>query len=66
MNLLVNGEGHEHEGKGTLAELLLEFQADPSRTAIMVNGEVVPRARWESVSLSDGDQVELLVFAGGG
>ena len=66
MNLVVNGEPHHHNGRGTIGELLLECQADPSRTAIMINGDVVLRSQWESVKLSECDHVELLMFAGGG
>ena len=66
MNLVVNGETHDHNGRGTIGELLQECQADPSRTAIMINGDVVLRSLWESVKLSEGDHVELLTFAGGG
>lgn len=66
MNLVVNGEPHDHKGRGTINELLQECQADPSRTAIMINGDVVLRSQWESVKLSECDHVELLMFAGGG
>jgi sulfur carrier protein len=66
MKLIVNGEAHAHNGHGTVAELLREFQAEPARIALMVNGDVVRRDRWESVRLSEGDQVELLMFAAGG
>ncbi len=66
MNLVVNGEPHDHNGRGTIDELLQECQADPSRTAIMINGDVVLRSQWESVKLSECDHVELLMFAGGG
>ena len=66
MNLVVNGEIHKHKGHGSIADLLAECQAEPSRTAIMINGEVTPRGRWNSVRLVEGDRVELLMFAGGG
>jgi thiamine biosynthesis protein ThiS len=66
MNLVVNGEPHRHNGRGTIGELLRECQADPSRTAIMINGDVVLKGQWESIKLWECDQVELLVFAGGG
>lgn len=66
MKLIVNGEAHIHNGHGTVAELLREFQAEPSRIALMINGDVVRKDRWESVTLSEGDQVEMLMFAGGG
>jgi thiamine biosynthesis protein ThiS len=66
MNLIVNGDSHSHNGQGTLAELLQDYQAEPLRTAIMVNGEVITRKKWENVRLSEGDQVELLTFSAGG
>jgi sulfur carrier protein len=66
MNLVVNGVSHAHTGGGTIAGLLEEFHAEPAMTAILINGEVVRRSRWESVRLSEGDQVELVVMAAGG
>ena len=66
MNLVVNGKPHHHHGRGTIGELLQECQADPSRTAIMINGDVVAKSQWERVKLSEHDHVELLMFAGGG
>ena len=66
MDLVVNGEPHRHNGQGTIPELLQECQADAERSAVMVNSEVVPRARWDSVRLRESDHVEILVFAGGG
>ncbi len=66
MNLVVNGAPHPHQGQGTVSELLVEFHAAPAMTALMVNGEVVRRSRWESVRLAEGDEVELIVAAAGG
>ena len=66
MNLTVNGSPHDHHGSGLLRELMREVGCKPGRTAVMVNGEVVPRSRWESLALAEADCVELIVFAGGG
>ncbi len=66
MNLIVNGDSHNHEGQGAIEELLREYQAQPLRTAVMVNGEVVPRKAWDAIRLREGDQVELLTIAAGG
>ena len=66
MNLVVNGKPHSHGGGGTLAELFEECRANPAQVAVMINGEVVRRAQWDSVKLVEGDQVEMLVFAAGG
>ncbi len=66
MNLVVNGAPHPHRGRGTIAELLEELRAVPAMTAVMINGEVVRRSRWERARLHDGDEVELIVAAAGG
>lgn len=66
MKLTVNGKIHEHRGTGTLAALLEELGAVMAHTAVMVNGDVVPSAEWETRALNEGDEIEMLVFVGGG
>jgi len=66
VDLVVNGDVYHHSGQGTIAELLQECGAEAGRTAIMVNSEVVGRSRLDSVKLSDGDHVELIMIAAGG
>lgn len=66
MFLTVNGEKVEHRGDGTVAALLTGLGAVPEHTALTVNGDIVPSARWQNVKLSDGDTVEVLTFVGGG
>lgn len=66
MNLVVNGELYKHDGQGSIADLLAECRADPSRVAIMINGKMTSRSRWGDVKLAEGDRLELLMFAGGG
>ncbi len=66
MNLVVNGAPHPHKGKGAIAELLEELHAAPATVAVMINGEVVRRSRWESIRLAEGDELEIIVAAAGG
>ena len=66
MNLVVNGKPHLHLGGGTIAELLAEAGAKPVMTAVMINGEVLPRSRWADARLHENDAVEILVMAAGG
>ena len=66
MDLVLNGEAYLHTGQATIAELLRECQAEPRRTAVMVNGDIVRKSSFDSVRLSDGDRVELIVIAAGG
>jgi thiamine biosynthesis protein ThiS len=66
MDLVVNGGPYRYNGEATIADLLLECQAEAGRTAVMVNGDVVRKSSFDTVSLSDGDHVELIVIAAGG
>ncbi len=66
MKLTVNGEPHEHQGGGTIGALLEELGANQAHTALMVNGEIVPFNGWEATPLNENDEVEMLVFVGGG
>ncbi|MCK5149210.1 sulfur carrier protein ThiS [bacterium] len=66
MQLNVNGEIHKHQGDGSLISLLKEMCARPERTAVMVNGKVVKRVDWDGVQLKDLDDVDVVMFAGGG
>ncbi len=66
MKLIVNGEPHEHTGNGSIAALLSELGANKAHTALMVNGDVIPATEWESSGLSENDEIEMLVFVGGG
>lgn len=66
MKLMVNGEEHRHAGAGSVEALLDELGANKAHTALMINGEVVPADRWASARLQENDDIEMLVFVGGG
>ena len=66
MDLIVNGQSYRHQGGGALIELMRECNADPGRTAVMVNGVIVRKGQMDSAMLADGDQVELIMIAAGG
>ena len=63
MKLVVNGEGYELKEEGSVKTLLLELNADCERVAIMINDEVIPRDKRDSVTLKENDRVEVLTFA---
>ncbi len=63
--VLINGKPADVSGK-TLREYLSAAAYDPTRIAVERNGEIVPKARYDSVLLSDGDSLEIVSFVGGG
>lgn len=66
MNLTVNGMPRKYEGDGSIDSLILEIDAQPDMVAVLINNEIVPRARRGAVSLKEGDNVEIITMAGGG
>ena len=66
MKLTVNGKPHEHLGNGAIPALLEELSANPAHTALVLNGEVLPSSEWDSAILKENDEVDMLVFVGGG
>jgi len=65
--IVLNGQPREL-GAQTLAAALAELDvADGARgVAVAVDGEVIPRARWEELELSEGARVEVLTAMQGG
>jgi sulfur carrier protein len=66
MRLTLNGETRELATALTLQQWLEQLNPGGGRVAVVVNDRVIPAAERTSLILQDGDQVELLTFAGGG
>ncbi len=66
MKLLVNGRPIEVPDGTTVRALLDRMEVDAGRVAVERNQDVVPRRTWSEVGLSDGDQIEIVTFVGGG
>lgn len=66
MTLTVNGESRA-VAEGTTLTTLLEAEVSTTRgVAAAVDGEVVPRSRWDRFLLADGQAVELITAVQGG
>ena len=66
MTITLNGEPYELDQPVTLTALLERLRIDPRRVAIEHNLTVVRRAHYGDTVVSDGDQVEIVNFVGGG
>ena len=66
MRVEVNGEAKEIEEGATLQALVEQLALAPERLAVEHNREVVRRADWPALRLSEGDRVEIVHFVGGG
>ena len=66
MQVTVNGEAADVDEGATVAALVAVRIGEHRRVAVAVNGEVVPRSRWETTGLTPGDAVEVLAPTAGG
>ncbi len=66
MKVKLNGEEREIPEQLTLADLIQHLSLAPERLAIELNREVVRRADWASIKLSENDRIEIVHFVGGG
>lgn len=66
MQVIINGEPHSMSAKMSLAQAVALLTTAPTGVAAAVNGDVVRRAAWDSTSLADGDEVEVLTAVQGG
>ena len=66
MQILLNGETHEIAAPLSVAALLEELGIDTRRVAVERNLVVVRRALYSTEIVSDGDEIEVVNFVGGG
>ena len=63
---MLNGDPYDVPGPVTIAGLLERLDIDSRRVAVERNLVVLKRALFETTEVSDGDQIEIVNFVGGG
>ena len=66
MNLTINGESKKFEASLSLEQLLGQIGLDGTKVAVERNREIVPKSTYKQTMLSDGDNLEIVHFIGGG
>lgn len=66
MKITVNGAVAEVPEGTSVGDLVRQRIDDRRRVAVARNGEVVPRAEWDSTPLAPSDSVEVLAPVAGG
>jgi sulfur carrier protein len=66
MTITINGQPAQLADGATTDAAVRLLTSAPRGVAVAVNGEVVPRAAWESTPLAEGDDVEVLTAVQGG
>ena len=65
MQVVINGKRSSLEHVRTLAELVAQLRLD-GRIAVEINAEIVPRSRFATQLLHEGDVIEVVQAVGGG
>ncbi|MGM0502810.1 MAG: sulfur carrier protein ThiS [Bacillota bacterium] len=66
MEITVNGEQEKLAAKTSLIDFLEAKELDLDKLVIEYNQEIIKETEWSSITLKDGDQLEILKFVGGG
>lgn len=66
ISLVINGEAKNVEAAENLQALLQSLSDLPESYAVAVNTNFVPKSAYANTTLSEGDQIELLVPMQGG
>jgi sulfur carrier protein len=66
MNVTVNGQAAELADGATLADVVAARLKSDKGVAAAVDGEVAPKTTWSSLTLTDGQAIELLTAVQGG
>jgi len=66
MHITINGKLTETTTGSTFQDLLDQLQLDCRQVVIERNREIVPRQRFASEILAEGDTLEIVHFVGGG
>jgi len=66
MKVIVNGDSADIRDGSTIAGLLEDLQIGRDRVAVEVGLEIVPKVRYDTHILQEGDKVEIVQFVGGG
>jgi len=66
LKIVVNGENKEVAGPATLEELIRQLGVGKETVVAEVNRRIIQLDQRSGFQLSDGDQIELIQFVGGG
>jgi sulfur carrier protein len=66
VRLTVNGDARDVPDGTTVETLLLDAAGTTRGSAVVVDGEVVPRSTWAQLPLREGQAVELITAVQGG
>jgi sulfur carrier protein len=62
----LNGDPFEIKKGTNLNDLLNKLKIQKNKVAIEINGEIIEKKKYQNLTLSENDKVEIVQFIGGG
>jgi thiamine biosynthesis protein ThiS len=66
VRVLINGEAKDVPAEDNLTAVLQSLELPTQRVAVELNKKVIRRADWENTPITEGDEIEVVHFVGGG
>lgn len=66
MKIIVNGEEKEAQAAVSVAEYVISLGFDPETVVVELDGQILNRAEYAERRLTEGCELELIRFIGGG
>lgn len=66
MTITLNGESKTVDESAGVLELIQRYSLNPDATAVQLNDDILDRESFASITLNEGDCVELIRIVGGG
>ena len=66
MKINLNGEKKTFSDNINLVSLLSYLKIDPKKVAVEINLQIIPKSRFLKTKISEGDNIEIVHFIGGG
>ena len=66
MQVTLNGQNKDLSENTSLTALIDQVSKDNKRIIAEINGTIVKKEQWDQTQLSNGDEIELVTFVGGG
>lgn len=66
MKIMVNGTEQEIEQSASISDVLAQRGTEKTLVSVELNFSIIPRDKWDSVLLEEGDIMEIIRFVGGG
>ncbi|QEN05868.1 sulfur carrier protein ThiS [Thiospirochaeta perfilievii] len=66
MKVTINGKKRDIDNNLSILELLKDLKVDPNKIIIQLNQEIIKSKHFESTSIIQESQIEILSIVGGG